>query len=148
MPSSRYALLTFLATRARVVEGYADEYSCSRSDAYRESPLSMVSEAHGRALRDPARNESTALTNLFTGRPARSIVNRIMREVGPISDKVPGYPLAGEALEPLLAASGPKGSDDFMLLLSGQAGPLAVELPAGELTRKLWTDAQEIMGAS
>jgi nitronate monooxygenase len=116
--------------------------------AYLRTPEAKVPPLHREALRDPERNEATALTNVFTGRPARGIVNRIMREVGPISDKAPQFPLAGGALAPLRGASEPKGSADFMSLWSGQAGPLAVDLPAGELTRKLWADAQAILGSS
>jgi nitronate monooxygenase len=115
--------------------------------AYLSTPEAKVAEVHRQALRDASRNETTALSNVFTGRPARGIVNRIMREVGPIAPQAPEFPLAGGALAPLRAASEPRGSGDFMSLWSGQAGPLAVELPAGELTRKLWADAQAIMDA-
>jgi nitronate monooxygenase len=115
--------------------------------AYLRTPEAKVAEVHRQALRDASRNEATALTNVFTGRPARGIVNRIMREVGPIASEAPEFPLAGGALAPLRTASEPKGSGDFISLWSGQAGPLAVELPAGELTRKLWADAQAIMAA-
>jgi nitronate monooxygenase len=116
--------------------------------AYLSTPEAKVPEVHRRALRDRSRNEVTALTNVFTGRPARGIVNRIMSEAGPISAEAPEFPLAGGALAPLRAASEPKGSGDFMSLWSGQAGPLAVEMPAAELTRKLWADAQAIMSAA
>jgi nitronate monooxygenase len=113
--------------------------------AYLRSPEAKMAALHSQALRDKSRNEATALTNVFTGRPARGIVNRVMREVGPISPTAPDFPLAGGALAPLRAAAEAKGSADFMSLWSGQAGPLAAELPAAELTRKLWADAQAIM---
>ena len=71
----------------------------------------------------------------------------MMREVGPISEKAPEFPLAGGALAPLRAASEPKGSGDFMSLWSGQSAPLARELPAGELTRRLWADAMALLGS-
>jgi nitronate monooxygenase len=115
--------------------------------AYLSSPEAKVPGLHRQALRDKSRNEATALTNVFTGRPARGIVNRLMREVGPVSPSAPAFPLAGGALVPLRAAAEAKGSADFMSLWSGQAGPLAAELPAAELTRKLWADAQAIMSA-
>ena len=63
----------------------------------------------------------TALTNVFTGRPARGIVNRVVREVGPVSPLAPDFPLAAGALAPLRAATEPSGSGDFMSLWSGQA---------------------------
>ncbi len=115
--------------------------------AYLFSPEAKVPAQHRKALREDAA-DNTALTNLFTGRPARGIMNRVMREIGPISDKAPQFPLAGGALAPLRAATEPKGSGDFMSLWSGQAAPLGIEMPATELTRKLWADAQAQLGSS
>jgi nitronate monooxygenase len=78
------------------------------------------------------------VTNVFTGRPARGIVNRVMREVGPLSPLAPEFPLAGGALAPLK----PKDkAADFTNLWSGQAARLGRELPAGELTRVLGAEA-------
>lgn len=108
--------------------------------AYLFTPEAKVAEPHRRALRSAKDNE-TVLTNIFTGRPARGIVNRIVREVGPLSDLAPDFPLAGGALAPLRAASEPQGSGDFMSLWSGQAARLARPLPAGELTRRLAEEA-------
>jgi nitronate monooxygenase len=99
-------------------------------------PEAKVSPLHREALRH-TKDDQTTLTNVFTGRPARGIVNRIVREVGPMSDVAPQFPLAGGALAPLRAKSEPKGSSDFIPLWSGQAARLAVELPAGQLTRRL-----------
>ena len=79
------------------------------------------------------RESETALTNLFTGRPARGIVNRVMREIGPISPLAPAFPRAGGALMPLRA----KDEAGFANLWSGQALRLGVELPAYELTLRL-----------
>lgn len=103
---------------------------------YLLSPESRISPLHRAALQKGTAHE-TALTNVFTGRPARSIVNRLVREVGPISADAPDFPLAGGALAPLRAASEPAGSADFMSLWSGQAASLARALPAGEITRRL-----------
>lgn len=112
--------------------------------AYLYTPEATVGDLHRQALRQ-ARSDSTVLTNVFTGRPARSIVNRLTRELGPLSDKTPDYPLAGGALAPLRTRAEAFGNSDFTTLLAGQAAPLAVEMPAGELTRKLWADAQARM---
>lgn len=112
--------------------------------AYLFSPEAKVPPAHRRALTDEAA-DNTALTNLFTGRPARGVVNRIMREIGPMSDKAPAFPLAGGALAPLRAATEPAGSGDFMPLWSGQAASLARQMPAGDLTRRLWAEAQALL---
>lgn len=100
--------------------------------AYLFTPEAKVSAAHHRALRT-AKDSQTAVTNLFTGRPARGIVNRVMREIGPISPLAPAFPLAGGALMPLRA----KDEADFANLWAGQALRLGRELPAFELTRTL-----------
>ena len=100
--------------------------------AYLFTPEAKVSASHHKALRT-ARESDTAVTNLFTGRPARGILNRVMRELGPMSDKAPAFPLAGGALLPLRA----KGEADFSNFWAGQAFPLGKELSTAELTRKL-----------
>lgn len=104
--------------------------------AYLFCPEAKVSPAHRQAL-DSAPASDTALTNLFTGRPARGINNRIMRELGPMSELAPRFPLAGGALMPLRAISDAKGSSDFSNLWSGQALRLGRAMPAGELTRDI-----------
>ena len=103
--------------------------------AYLLSPQAKVSALHRAALQDRERAEVTALTNIFSGRPARSIVNRLVRELGPLSDAAPAFPLAGGALMPLRAASEAQGSIDFMQLWSGQAAMLARAADADEQTR-------------
>jgi nitronate monooxygenase len=70
-------------------------------------------------LQSPAARH-TALTNVFTGRPARGIVNRVMRELGPISPLAPAFPLATAAMAPLRAAAEAQGSSDFTPLWAGQ----------------------------
>ena len=79
----------------------------------------------------------TALTNLFTGRPARGIVNRLMRELGPMRSTVPTFPLAAVALAPLRAAAEAQGSTDFTPLWSGQNASGCKPLGAAELTLEL-----------
>jgi nitronate monooxygenase len=108
--------------------------------AYLFTLEATISPIHRQALKG-ASVEKTALTNIFTGRPARGIVNRVMREVGPISGLAPDFPLAGGALAPLRQKSEPLGSGDFMSLWSGQAARLSRELPAGELTKRLAEEA-------
>ncbi len=108
--------------------------------AYLLSPEARISPVHRAAL-SSAKDNDTALTNVFSGRPARGIVNRIVREVGPMSPVAPAFPTAGGALAPLRAKTEPQGAGDFMSLWSGQALRLAHALPAGELTRELATEA-------
>jgi nitronate monooxygenase len=95
---------------------------------------------HRAALRNAA-DDATAVTNLHTGRPARGLVNRLMREVGPISDVAPQFPLAGGALGPLRAKAEAQGSTDFSPMWSGEAAALGRALPAAELTRTLAAEA-------
>lgn len=104
--------------------------------AYLFCPEANVPELNRRALKS-ARDDETALTNVFTGRPARGVINRAMRELGPMSADAPAFPLAGGALAPLKAAAEAKGSSDFTSLWSGQSASLGREMPAGELTRRL-----------
>jgi len=100
--------------------------------AYLFTPEAKVSPSHHKALRT-AKESETAVTNVFTGRPARGILNRVMRELGPMSAKAPAFPLAGGALMPLRA----KDEADFSNLWAGQAFTLGVELTTAALTRQL-----------
>ncbi|WP_248919739.1 NAD(P)H-dependent flavin oxidoreductase [Pseudomonas entomophila] len=108
--------------------------------AYLFCPEAKVSAAHRRAL-DTAPASDTALTNLFTGRPARGINNRLMRELGPMNTLAPRFPLAGGALMPLRAITDAQGNADFSNLWSGQALRLGRHMPAGELTRDIADNA-------
>ncbi|WP_291590057.1 NAD(P)H-dependent flavin oxidoreductase [Comamonas sp. UBA7528] len=108
--------------------------------AYLYTPEAKLPAAHRAALLG-TQAETTALTNLFTGRPARGIVNRLMREVGPLSALAPAFPLAGGAVAPLRTAAEGQGSGDFMSLWAGQAAPLAREMGAQELTQQLAREA-------
>ena len=110
--------------------------------AYLHCPEAQISPIYRQALKDAKDNE-TAITNVFTGRPARGIVNRLVRELGPMSDVAPEFPLAAATLAPLRAKSEMAGSADFTPLWSGQAARLSRELPAGELTRQLAAETVE-----
>jgi nitronate monooxygenase len=79
----------------------------------------------------------TAITNLFTGRPARGLVNRLMRERGPLDPVAPGFPLAGAALAPLRAHAEARGRGDFTPLWAGQRAAACRPGPAGDLVRRL-----------
>jgi len=104
--------------------------------AYLLCPEATTSALHRAALKSEAARH-TALTNLFTGRPSRGIVNRIMRELGPISSAPPAFPLATSAIAPLRAKAEAAGSGDFSPLWSGQNASGCREVPAAELTRAL-----------
>lgn len=104
--------------------------------AYLLCPEVTTSAIHRAALKSEAARV-TALTNLFTGRPARGIVNRVMRELGPMSASPPAFPLAVAAISPIRAKAEALGSGDFSPLWSGQNASGCREVPAAELTRAL-----------
>lgn len=110
--------------------------------AYLFCPEAKVSKPHYQALRS-ANESQTALTNIFTGRPARGIVNRIMTELGPVSPIAPAFPLAGGALIPLRAIAEPAGNGDFMNLWAGQAVGIKHEHGAEQVTRLIASQALE-----
>lgn len=97
-----------------------------------------TSAVHRAALQSDAARE-TALTNLFTGRPARGIVNRLMRELGPISDLAPVFPTAVNALAPLRAAAERIGRGDFTPLWSGTDASGCRAVPAAQQVKALTT---------
>jgi nitronate monooxygenase len=105
--------------------------------AYLRCAESRISVPHRRAL-EQARDDSTRVTNLLTGRRARGIVNRVMRELGFLDASVPPFPLAATALAPLRARAEAAGNGDFSPLWAGQAAALASSTStARELTERL-----------
>jgi nitronate monooxygenase len=107
--------------------------------AYLLCPEATISAIHRAALKSEAVRH-TALTNLFTGRPARGIMNQLMRELGPINSCAPAFPLATSAIAPLRAKAEAEGSGDFSPLWSGQNATGCKEVPAAQLTRELAAD--------
>lgn len=90
-----------------------------------------------RAALQSDQSRHTALTRVFTGRPARGIVNRLMRDLGPMNPTAPAFPLAGGALAPLRAAAEARGLGDCTPLWAGQNTRGCRAISAGELTRQL-----------
>jgi len=99
-------------------------------------PEATTSAIHRAALKSDAARH-TALTNLFTGRPARGIVNRVMREAGPMNPGAPSFPLATAAITPIRAKAEAARSGDFSPLWSGQNATGCREMPAADLVRML-----------
>ena len=119
----------------------------SRAHAHRPFPAALrgellalnrsgADELHRAALASPA-TQHTALTNLFTGRPARGILNRVMRELGPISAAAPAFPLATAAMTALRTRAEALGSADFSPLWSGQNASGCRRIGATDLTLSL-----------
>lgn len=113
--------------------------------AYLRCPESKVGPA-ARLVLAQAGDDTTVITNVMTGRPARGIPNRAMREVGPVSPDAPAFPHAATALGPLKAAAEKQGKVDFTNLWAGQAVRMGREMPAAELTRALAGAALARMG--
>lgn len=104
--------------------------------AYLLSPEATTSPVLRTALASEAARH-TAMTRLFSGRPARGIVNRLMTDLGPMSDLAPAFPLASSALAPLRAKAESQGDGGFSPLWCGQNPTGCAEIPAAELTRSL-----------
>ena len=104
--------------------------------AYLLCPEATTSTLHRTALASD-RARLTAITNVFTGRPARAIVNRVVRELGPISTAAPAFPLASTAVYALRAKAESLGRDEFSPMWSGQNASGCREVSAADLTREL-----------
>ncbi len=104
--------------------------------AYMLCPEANTGVVHRAVLASDAARH-TAITNVFTGRPARSIVNRLIREIGPITPVAPRFPLATNAILPLRAKAEAHGHSDFSLLWAGQNASGCRAVPAADLTREL-----------
>jgi nitronate monooxygenase len=103
---------------------------------YLRCPESKVI-APARVALAQASDDSTVITNVMTGRPARGVPNRVMRELGPISPDAPAFPHSATALGPLKVAAEKQGKVDFTNLWAGQAVRMSRDMPAAELTRAL-----------
>jgi nitronate monooxygenase len=107
--------------------------------AFMLTPEAATSAAHREAL---AGDEATALTRAFTGRSARGIANRFMREHG---DAPSAYPEVHHLTAPLRAAAREAGDAGAINLWAGQAYPLTRDVPAGELVRELAGEARRAL---
>lgn len=103
-------------------------------------PEANVSPLYRQAL-ERSTDTSTAITNVFSGRPARGILNRYIREAGPMTDSVLAFPYAATLVAPLRAASEQSESHDYMQMWAGQAAGRAKTMPADRFTRELAADA-------
>lgn len=112
--------------------------------AFLLAPEAKTSPLQRAALKQ-ANDNSTTLTNVFTGRPARGILNRYMREVGPMSADTPQFPLALGASAPLRSAAEARGSGDFTPLWSGQAPTFAREMPTAALMARFVAETQAVL---
>jgi nitronate monooxygenase len=107
--------------------------------AYLLCPEASVSPLYRRAL-ELAADNGTVLTNLFSGRAARGILNQYLQESGPMSNAALAFPYAATLVAPLRAASERAGLMDYMQLWAGQAAGLVTSMPADQFTRNLAAD--------
>ncbi len=110
-----------------------------------KTPEATIASAH-RAILEGAEDRRTAITNVFTGRPARSLVNRFILEAGPIHRDAQTFPLATAATAPIKAAT--KGLADFIPLWAGTEWKRGKPMPAGELVGSLWQECLAASGTS
>jgi nitronate monooxygenase len=104
--------------------------------AYMLCPEATTGAVHRAQLASDAAGH-TALTNVLTGRPARGIVNRVIREIGPMNPAAPQFPLAAAAMFPLRAKAEADGRGDFSPLWAGQNPSGCKAIPAADLTHQL-----------
>jgi len=135
-----------IATPAGVAAAFALGASAVQvGTAYLATPESMISPAH-RALLGTSAAADSAFTNLFSGRMARGIRNRLMRELGPVSAAAPPFPYASALLAPLRTAAEKQGRGDYSPLWAGQSAPLVRTTSAAALTHELGSAALAAMG--
>ena len=108
--------------------------------AYLLCPEANVSPLYRQALQ-AAIDTSTAITNVFSGRPARGILNDYIQQAGPMSESALAFPYAATLVAPLRVASEKAGSQGYMQMWSGQAAGMVKPMPADQLTRELAADA-------
>lgn len=113
--------------------------------AYLATPESRISEMHRALLGTPA-SADTAFTNLLSGRAARGIRNRLMRELGPIRDEAPAFPYASNALAPLRARAEADGRGDYSPLWAGAGAPLVQATDSAALTARLAQGVPAMLG--
>lgn len=104
--------------------------------AYLLCSETKTTQIHRTALKSEAAHH-TVITNLFSGRPARGMMNRVIKEIGPTNEEVPDYPLAATAITVLRRQAEKSGSGDFSPLWCGQNASGCKEIPAAKLTREL-----------
>lgn len=113
--------------------------------AFLLSDQTGVSAPWRRAVED-AGDDATRLTRAFTGRYARGIENRFMRDLRGVQDEVPAYPVQNRLTQPLRAAAAKAGDPEMISLWAGQGVRLARPGDAGDMVRGWWREAQEAAG--
>jgi nitronate monooxygenase len=133
-----------LATGAAIAAALALGATAAQvGTAYLLSPEAGTSEAQRAAT---ATAKPTALTRAFSGRTARGIVNRFLRDHDRAAPAA--YPEIHHLTTPLRAHGRTTGDPDIINLWAGQAHALAAARPAAEITRTLAADARAALAAA
>lgn len=114
--------------------------------AFLLTPQARRSELHKAAIR-AARDDGTRLTNLYTGRPARGVLTRLMKEIGPMNADAPAFPLASGAIDTVRARFEKQGRDELSLLWAGEGAAMAREEDAGQLVLRIVDEARRALGS-
>ncbi|MBX9685032.1 MAG: nitronate monooxygenase [Hyphomicrobium sp.] len=112
--------------------------------AYLLCPEAKPTALHREAL-SKAGSSDTAFTNIFTGRPARGIINTAMRASGCLNRQAPQFPFAGNVLGPLRARAESQSDSGYSPLWAGQSVAMARPMPAAELTRSIAEEARMVL---
>ncbi len=107
---------------------------------YLRCPEAAISPSYRHAL-EVFDSGTTVITNVFTGRPARAIENRLVRDLGPISRIAPAFPSAMNATRQLAVDAEQQDRSDFTPFWASEAAASARPLPAKELTAVLVAEA-------
>jgi nitronate monooxygenase len=154
-PYGLLSLLQLVAARARVPLVAAGGLTSGRGvaaaltagaraaqvgTAFLRCPEAGTAAVHRAALATPA---PTAITRAFSGKPARGIVNRFMRDHG---DAAPAaYPEVHHVTAPLRRAARERGDADLLNLWAGQTHELGTDAPAAVVARRLADDARDAL---
>ena len=112
--------------------------------AFLTCPESAAHPLYRRALNE-ARDDKTQITHAFSGRPARGLENRYLREMAGHEDTYPDFPILNTLTGPLRKASANQNNPDFMSLWSGQSAAMSRNLPASELIQLLVTETESVL---
>jgi len=112
--------------------------------AFLRCPESLCNSVYRDALTN-AGDDATRITSAFSGRPARGIENRFMREMAGSEDQLPDFPIPNTLTGAMRVASAKTGTPEFMSLWSGQAGALGRDMPTGELMETLIRETNEVL---
>ena len=84
-----------------------------------------------------ARDDQTRVSRVYSGKPARGLINEFILKLGPVEDEIPAYPIQNALTRPIRQAAAKANRPEFMSLWAGQAAGMSRGLPAAELVAAL-----------